>query len=562
MQVRSLPAGPIELRHLADRKNRTVELMSNGKVELVLFRDENTGQTHPFIPSAVLYADKRSEATRYGFDAIYRAREGTPNLKTSFKLDLISPPPSGDLRKQYRLFRDGSEEVLSPREVFEEFVAYVLQTALQSIRSQKGIDIKRVGVIIGVPPIKDEERRQEYRDRVREAVTKGIGLLPQLGGESTSEVLFYEPFAVYGYYRDSGAIPQEERERTILVIDWGGGTMNLSVIATTRRGEIARGGGKAVPQSIEGEATGGRILDRRLVDLLFEREPKEFRDAVKNCHRDMVEIEQAKIEVINRLVQEGEEHPVKRVSVRGKTEHLDLDKIKNAFESMWKDIQRKIEVAMSQAKTSGVDLVLLAGGSARIPFIRESVKELLGLTDDQIVMGENFEQAVGCGLTLHAREKLNPSESAEVFVAHLSDGVYLLLGDKTVTVFPKDTPLSDDGSGQFMASHEEKVDFPKPVKNFSATYAEDRPEDKLDYVLNPTRRRVRLPIAAESVKIRVLTKEDGYTIAEYFSEGNPNAIESHDFYVGSAKVAHWSTDILIGIDIGTTNTSVGFCLPE
>jgi hypothetical protein len=58
----------------------------------------------------------------------------------------------------------------------------------------------------------------------------------------------------------------------------------------------------------------------------------------------------------------------------------------------------------------------------------------------------------------------------------------------------------------------------------------------------------------------VLTKEDGYTEAKYLSGGAE--IDSHDFYVGLAKVAHWSADILIGIDIGTTNTSVGFCFPD
>jgi molecular chaperone DnaK (HSP70) len=441
--------------------------MANADVELVYFRDESTGSALPFIPSAVLYADRQGEETRYGFDALYRATEGAANLKTGFKLDLISPPSGDELRKQYRVFRDGREDVLSPREAFEDFVSYVLRTALHTIRTQKAIEIKRVGVIIGVPPIKDEGRRQEYRDRVRQAVTKGIGSLTLLGQESTGEVLLYEPFAVYSYYRDSGAIPRHERERRVLIIDWGGGTMNLSVITTTRRGEIAKGGAKAVPQSIEGEATGGRILDRRLVDLLFNNEPREFRDEVKNCHRDMLEIERAKIEVINRL-KEGEAHAVKRVTVRGKTQHSGVDSIRDAFQLLWsKDIQQKIRVTMDQAKAPSVDLVLLAGGSSRIPFIRENIKNLLSLADDQIIVGQNFEQAVSCGLTLHAKETLNPSEASEVFVAHLSDGMYLLLGDQTVTIFPKDTPLSDTGSGEFAASHDLQVDFQKDLRHLA-----------------------------------------------------------------------------------------------
>lgn len=98
--------------------------------------------------------------------AIYRPAEGTPNLKTAFKLDLIFPPPAGEMQKHYRIVRDGAEEILSPREVFEHFVAQVSRTPLETVgrkdRRTSMLDVKRLGVIIGVPPIKDDNRRQAF----------------------------------------------------------------------------------------------------------------------------------------------------------------------------------------------------------------------------------------------------------------------------------------------------------------------------------------------------------------------------------------------------------------
>ncbi|MGJ8670666.1 MAG: hypothetical protein ACSHXK_14345, partial [Oceanococcus sp.] len=72
-----------------------------------------------------------------------------------------------------------------------------------------------------------------------------------------------EPFAAYIYFREGHrhrAIT-DRRAYTVLVLDFGGGTFDASVIATTKTGDIAKSGVNAKPLSAASKAIGGEQID-------------------------------------------------------------------------------------------------------------------------------------------------------------------------------------------------------------------------------------------------------------------------------------------------------------
>jgi hypothetical protein len=540
-----------------------------GKVDLVRFRDVD-GTLRPFIPSAVLYPDTAGENSRYGFEALYRAREGTCNLKTGFKIDMVSPPSPLELQKLYRVFTDGKEVVKAPHEVLEDFLSYVIRETLRSIEASTNNKIRNVGIVLSIPAtIENEVLQNGYREQLRNCLKRIFGALANVVAPviQTAEILFYEPLAVYKYYLDEKEIPKHEGERHILIFDWGGGTLNLCGIKTTPGGEVIAKfrGSLAVPTAVDGIKAGGTVLDKILVDILFEKEPKNFRDEVKNCHRDMLEVERKKIELVRKLVEGEEERPETRIDLRGKKAYLTIEMIEGAFKTLWdKSIQPKIEFLTDRLKRiwkiHRLDLAILAGGSSRIPFLRSAIQKALQLDEEHVILGRNFEQAVGCGLSYVAREKLEGlggEEPEQKLVAFISDDVYLLAGGKSIPVFPKDSSLEwDESASAFCKRWEYELGLPKPATKLIATYTEELPVDNVEFVLNQTIKRVDLPRKLSSVRVALRCDEDGYTQASYGA--GDDVFGTHDFYLGVGKLSQWIVDAAIGIDIGTTNTAVAY----
>jgi hypothetical protein len=95
-----------------------------------------------------------------------------------------------------------------------------------------------------------------------------------------------------------------------------------------------------------------------------------------------------------------------------------------------------------------------------------------------------------------------------------------------------------------------------PSKRFMAIYTEGSPKDQMEHVLNPTKRRFDLDTASDAIEIRARADHRGYVEAEYFSDGQ--RVGENDLYIGIGQLSQWSVDVVIGIDIGTTNTAVGY----
>ncbi|HEX6803909.1 MAG TPA: Fic family protein [Terriglobales bacterium] len=288
-------------------------------------------------------------------------------------------------------------------------------------------------LIVGVPSTTNEAWLRQYRTHV-------IQVLAELGHPDPQ--FFPEPFAVFQYYRDEGLIPAPGRPLTILVIDFGGGTLDSCVIETTPEGNLARGGSTRVPLGIHSVGGAGKAIDRKLVALAVakNKDPRLKQDAPESriAARPWVLLaaEEMKIALSRkmqmcRLEQDCKEfaesrtfppnwyHPDVPVQFE-----LDGNDLKQVLCDLWFDAKNgfgpSILATVQEAKFRGgvvrlerMDKVILAGGSSGLPFLRELLlRTLAGQIEtkpEDIVVGENCERAVAYGIAIEAAEERNRS---------------------------------------------------------------------------------------------------------------------------------------------------------
>jgi Fic family protein len=281
-------------------------------------------------------------------------------------------------------------------------------------------------LIIGEPAIRDESWREYFRSHVRE-VFKELGL--------PAPIFFPEPFAVFQYYRHvAGAIPKVGAPQTVLIVDFGGGTFDTCIIQTTQSGDLSRGGATAVPLGVQSVAKAGRDIDKALLDIVVKRARSDgvrFKDdPIKRAEHSAIPVlfflENAKVnlskslqgrsfnEDCNSVIEEisipaGVLHPNTDIH-----SHLTGEDLKRAIHTLWRrdlgDTMLKcIREAGQRLKIdiARIDRVLLAGGSARLPFLSELVFTTLAtlVRREDIIIGEAAGEAVAYGIAIECREQ-------------------------------------------------------------------------------------------------------------------------------------------------------------
>jgi len=265
----------------------------------------------------------------------------------------------------------------------QEISARVLQKLKRDAEAYLGEDV--TDAVITVPAYFNDAQRQ---------ATKEAGTI---AGLNVLRIINEPTAAALAYGLDKG-----EKEQTILVFDLGGGTFDVSLL------EIGEG-------IIEVKATsgdnhlGGDDWDQRVIDWLVDK----FRaahgiDLAKDkmaMQRLREAAERAKIELSSNqqtsinlpyITQDAEKNPLfldeslSRAEFQKITADL-LERTKAPFQNVIKD---------AGIGVSGIDHVVLVGGSTRMPAVTELVKELLGGKEPN--KGVNPDEVVAVGAALQA----------------------------------------------------------------------------------------------------------------------------------------------------------------
>ena len=274
----------------------------------------------------------------------------------------------------------------------EAIQAFILNKIRQDARRQIGDFTK---VVITVPAYFDEVRRKATQDG---GYMAGLEVLDIINEPTAAAIAF-------GYQKgilsngDSSTEPQ-----TILVYDLGGGTFDVTVMKIK--------GKEFTALATDGDVLlGGRDWDQRLVDFVAEEfirthqiDPRDDPCAHGRLWR---ECEDAK-----RTLSARSKASV-ACDYRGHAVRVEITRDK--FEEITRDLLDRTEFTTRQTLQAAglsweqIDLVLMVGGSTRMPMIALMLKELSGKEPDRSV---SADEAVAHGAALRAKLILDEAAGA------------------------------------------------------------------------------------------------------------------------------------------------------
>jgi molecular chaperone DnaK len=231
-----------------------------------------------------------------------------------------------------------------------------------------------------------------YFDDAQRTATKEAG---QIAGLEVLRIINEPTAAALAYGLD-----KEDKDRTVLVFDLGGGTFDVSVL------EI--GEGVFEVKSTSGNThLGGDDWDQKVIDWLVktfkDKEGVDLSNDKMAMQRLKEGAEKAKIELSS--VQETQINLPFITATSEGPKHLDEKLTRSKFNELTADLvdacRGPFEAAIKDAnlKTADIDHVVLVGGSTRMPAIQELVQSLTGKEPHK---GVNPDEVVAIGAAVQA----------------------------------------------------------------------------------------------------------------------------------------------------------------
>jgi len=449
-------------------------------------------------------------------------------------------------------------------------------------------------LVIGIPAIVDVEWQENYRKHIRQ-------LMAEL--EHGEPYFFPEPFAVFQYYRHvENLIPATDHSLTVLVLDYGGGTLNSCLVETTREGNLARGGATATPLGIESVVGAGKEIDLRLLkvaiskikDTVLRKELPESRIAV--IPWALLVAEEIKIALSNKMsscrLTDDCSHFCEKRTVPAGYYHPEIsfemvlngEDLKQVIRELWmsklgptilKTIT-KTKYGKTGVKFTSLDKVILAGGSSGLPFLSQLLAATLAgevaVKSKDIIIGRDFQKAVAYGLAIEAKEqrkralRTNDSIGPCVFSPlHLyvasSRGVppekpyvWRLAGEKKQTQAPGALLTGPMRVGGFVSEYEIRLPFRPHNSLFYWFCDSDEKHNPASDRLNLQQDVIQTPKGAhKSFTLKLEFGQDGLVRPTFKFGDRP--LQGGPFLYGGLKIAK-DVDSFAGIDLGTSNTYV------
>ena len=401
------------------------------------------------VPTALCYLES---GKCFGYAALEKSEGNIVN--TEFKVDLGEYDLQNTSKKN-KMFETAEGGEKSSFELAKDFINMILDN-VEGQAILPAYDRKGLKILVSEPlafQIEDRGKSwiKNYRDNIERILHRYdiVEFLP-------------EPFAVYQYYRYGLKIPQllEASKQVALIIDFGGGTFDVSVIESTRTGDISKKGKFANPLSASSEPFGGFFINEKIAEYLILRrfesdsekrkssqffktylrykkgeldfdalndEKKSFIRNIKKLSRN---VEAKKIELCKKIVNwdlkadcyekvliEVPDNPYIGNS-KWHTVSLFGHELRTIFRNeIWEPrIKKVLKSAISRAKESLKDkhitITLISGGSSNIrwleKFIIEEFKDDLGRAAP-IPLSQSFQEIVAKGLAIEcARRHYDP----------------------------------------------------------------------------------------------------------------------------------------------------------
>lgn len=312
----------------------------------------------------------------------------------------------------------------------ESLQAWILQKLRNDVQKQIGEFTKAV---ITVPAYFDEVRRKATMDAGQMA---GIEVIDIINEPTAAAIAFG---VQQGFINQKG---ETKTKRRVLVYDLGGGTFDVSLM------EIDGDHYRAL--ATDGDMRlGGRDWDQRLVDYVAEEsirlvgiDPrldanvngKLFREC-EEAKRTLTARDRVKISV------EAGPQPLKVEVTRDQFEELSLDLLDRTM------FTTKQTVKQAGLSFKDLDLVLLVGGSTRMPSVARELKRVTGIEPQQSI---SPDEAVAHGAAIRAGVILAQGKNAKkgIRIKNVNSHSLGVIGIDSETkrprngiIIPRNTPL-------------------------------------------------------------------------------------------------------------------------
>ena len=310
----------------------------------------------------------------------------------------------------------------------EEISAKILMKLKKDAEAYLGEPVTKA--VITVPAYFNDAERQ---------ATKNAGKIAGLEVER----IVNEPTAAALAY----GLDKQDKLQTILVYDLGGGTFDVSILEL--------GDGVFEVKSTSGNnRLGGDDFDKCLMDYMVEEFKKEngidlskdkmamqrIKDAAEKAKKDLSSMTTTNINLP--FLTQNADGPV----------HMDMSITRAKFENLCKDLFDStldaVRKAMKDAKLSkgDIDQVVLVGGSSRIPYIQNLIKEELGKEPNKSV---NPDEVVAMGAAIQGGVLTGEVDDLVLLdVTPLSLGIETL-GNVMTVLIPRNTTIPASKSQVF-----------------------------------------------------------------------------------------------------------------
>jgi molecular chaperone DnaK len=364
---------------------------------------DESGRTRPFTqeghahPSVVWF--RLDEMVRVGREAKQNIN-GYSSVAGNYFVSSIKRQLGKD--KTFNIFGRPMTTVQVASEIFKHLVLHARESHKTELR--RGI--------VTIPVNFDGRARRELRQAADKA---GFYI----------KTFIHEPFAaLVGFcYADDRRLDQLEGTK-ILVFDWGGGTLDITV-ATVKDGnliELSTSGlvdraGDLFDQRLM-EKTRSRFLDRnRLSPLDVELTPSAKDRYLAECENAKITLsEQDETEI---LLAQAFRSQTQTYNVREGVTREDFESI---IELDVRDAMREVDRAVEQAQLSHAEigLVLMIGGTSNIPAVRRDMDERFG---HRLVDVPNAETIIAEGAAIVDARGLQPVFARSIGI-QLADNSY------------------------------------------------------------------------------------------------------------------------------------------
>ncbi len=310
-------------------------------------------------PSAIFFDEENPDMIRVGIEAINSRYLNAQRSVRWIKRHMGDP--------NYHKTIDGKDWTAI------ELSALILKKLKQDCSVEHG-EIR--DVVISVPAHFDEVRRKATMDAGTLAGLNVIGIVN-------------EPVAAALYYATTRKVAGR-----VMVYDLGGGTFDVTIMNV-------QGHQMDIVCSQGDHALGGIDFDQKILQMLEKSYKEKFNAELIGSDEDRAKYED-EAEDIKRTLSRRD---VAKKMLYGPKGNMRIEITREMFEGAVSELIDRadilVEVALEEAgvEPSGIDTVLLVGGSTRMPLVQKRLEKLFGFPPEVAV---NVDECVALGAALHA----------------------------------------------------------------------------------------------------------------------------------------------------------------